>query len=230
MMYKIIHDGQTIDVVRNPNFLRFLSSGHIAITDKSSAQGIVGSDTTTIYSFVPLADSDILVVTIESINTKEFNRLNSLLNSKQKVSAFDRGLLKAKEDKIKMLSDTCKAKITDGFTIILTDCKRYSFKLTAEDQINLLRLENQLNAGGESFVYHATGLPCQIFVRDDMKKIINAYRKHVLYHTTYFNSAKQYINTLSDISKVEEFTYGIDITCTVKDPALRQIIQDGGAN
>ena len=53
-MYKIIQDQKVIDVVRIPRFVRFLSSGHIALTDKSSAQGIVGSDDRTVYSFKPI--------------------------------------------------------------------------------------------------------------------------------------------------------------------------------
>ena len=84
-MYKILYEGHIVDVVRNPSFLKFLPSGHIAITDKSSAQGIAGSDAVTVYSFAPIADKNIPVVTIEKITAKEFNRLKSLLNSDQKI-------------------------------------------------------------------------------------------------------------------------------------------------
>ena len=229
-MYKILYEGHVIDVVRNPSFLKFLPSGHIAITDKSSAQGIAGSDATTVYSFAPRDDKNVPVVTLEKITAKEFNRLQSLLNSEQKIGVSACDLMKAKETKIKVLSDICKVKIIDGFTVSLADYKNYNFRLTAEDQLNLLSLENQLNAGAETFIYHATGQPCQVFTRNDMKKIINAYRKHVLYHTTYFNSAKQYLNSLDSIDKVETFTYGTDIIGAVKDPVLRQILLNGGAN
>ena len=229
-MYKIIYDGQVIDVVRNPKFLRFLSSGCVAITDKTSAQGIVGSDTETIYSFAPLADTAIRVVSIENIDIYEFNRLHSLLNSGKLASVAECELRHAKDAKIQVLSDTCKIKILNGFNISLSDHKDYSFRLTAEDQLNLLSLENQLAAGAETFVYHATGLPCQVFTRDDMKKIILAYRKHVLYHTTYFNAAKQYINSSTDLEQISTFVYGVDISGVVADPVLRQILLDGGTN
>jgi hypothetical protein len=229
-MYKIIYEGKTIDVVNNPNFLRFLASGHIAITDKSSAQGIVGSDLTTIYSFKPVGNKNIPVVTIENITTTEFNRLHSLLNSDQGLTVAKCELLKAKEIKIAALSSICSAKITAGFNVNLADSKSYNFKLTAEDQLNLLNIENQLNTGAETFVYHATGLPCQIFTRDDMKKILNAYRKHILYHTTYFNAAKQYINSLEDLEQVNAFTYGTDIAGSVTDLVIRQILTEGDIN
>ncbi len=230
MMYKIIYNDKVIDVVNNPNFLKFLTSGHIAITDKSSAHGIVGSDFTTIYSFKPLEDKNIPVVSIESITASEFNRLQSLLNSEQGLSVAKCELIKAKESKIAFLSNVCKAKITDGFNICLTDCNNYSFKLTAEDQLNLLNIENQLHTGTEAFVYHATGLPCQVFTRDDMKKILKAYRKHVLYHTTYFNAVKQYINSLTDLEQINTFTYGTDIVGSVDHLVLREILLEGDAN
>lgn len=230
MMYKIIYEGKVIDVVNNPNFLKFLTSGHIAITDKSSAQGIVGSDYTTIYSFKQLENKNIPVVSIEDITTSEFNRLYSLLNSDQGLSVAKCELIKAKESKIAFLSNICKTKITNGFSICLADGNSYSFKLTEEDQLNLLNIENQLNTGSESFVYHATGLPCQVFTRDDMKKILKAYRKHVLYHTTYFNAAKQYINSLTNLEQINTFTYGTDILGSVDHLVLREILIEGDAN
>lgn len=229
-MYKIIHDGCVIDVVRNPSFIRRLASGHIAITDKSSAQGIVGSDNSTVYDFVQNQSQDTLVVTIEKINLDEFNRLNSLLNSDRKAILTEQKLIKAKDAKIASLSEICRIKITDGFTITLKDNKKYNFKLTTEDQLNLLNLENQLNSGSETFIYHSTGLPCMIFMREDMKKIIKAYRAHVLYHTTYFNTAKQYLNKLTNIDDINNFCYGTDISIMAKDLVIRDILREGGVS
>ena len=227
-MYKITHEGKIIDVVRNPSFIKFLSSGHIAITDKLSAQGIVGSDSKTLYSFEPITCHDTIVVTIESITKDEFNRLCSLLNSEHRISVGERALVDAKESVIESLSIICKEKITSGFSVKLLDGNTYNFRLTAEDQLNLLNLENQLNAGENAFIYHATDLPCKVFSRDDMLKIICAYRKHILYHTTYFNTSKQYVNSLTDLEAVKSFTYGTDIAGTVKDLVLRKILMDGG--
>ena len=229
-MYKIIYKSKVIDVVENPKFLRFLSSGYIAITDKSSAQGIAGSDGKTIYSLGNTNYSKALVVTIEKISLEEFNRLQDLLNSEQEVYADAGEIAKAKEAVIKNLSELCNQEIISGFSIKLSDGKLSSFKLTAEDQINLLNLENQLNSEAKAFVYHATNEPCRVFTRKDITKIVRAYRKHVLYHTTYFNIAKQYINSLSDINKINTFAYGTNIAGFTKDPTLRQILLDGGSN
>lgn len=129
---------------------------------------------------------------------------------------------------IQKLSNICKDKITSGFTIKLSDNKLYNFRLTTEDQINLILLENQLCSNDEIFIYHATDQPCRVFLREDMTNVIKTFRRYLLYHTIYFNSAKQYIKSLSDLEKIKLFTYGDDISDTVDDETLKQILKNGG--
>lgn len=227
-MYKIIQNDKVIDVVQYPKFVRFLPTGHVAMTDRSSAQGIVGSDNKTLYSFKHGAHKNAEVATIKEITLEEFNSLQWLLNSGQEPIANVDALVAAKNGAIKHLSIVCKDKITAGFSITLSDNKTYDFKLTAEDQLNLMVIENQLNAGVEVILYHATNEPCRFFQREDMTKIIAAFRQHIQYHTTYFNIAKQYINSLTDIKKVKAFTYGNDVSSFAQDPVIKQILKNGG--
>ena len=194
------------------------------------SQGIVGSDNKAVYSFEQIPGQNYTVVSIENITSEEFNRLSSLLNSEKTVSASVKELQIAKEIALKELSEICNATIVAGFSIKLLDGNTYNFRLTTEDQLNLLSLENQLNAGEKIFIYNATGLPCKVFTRDDISKIIKAYRKHMLYHTTYFNAAKQYINSLIDIDKVKAFYYGADVLGIIENPTLCQILSDGGVH
>lgn len=227
-MYKIIKNDKVIDVVRNPKFARFLTSGHIALTDKASAQGIIGSDGITAYSFNEIPNKKVSVASIKEITFEEFNRLQDLLNSGKEPSADESALVVAKRNMINRLSSICKAKITAGFSIALSDGKLYHFKLTTEDQLNLMSIENQLMSESETFLYHATGQPCKIFLRNDMTKIINTFRRHTLYHTTYFNIAKQYINAQVNIEKINTFTYGTDVSSIVDDVIIKQILKNGG--
>ena len=227
-MYKIIKDNKVIDVIQTPSFIKFLSTGHIAMTDKSSAQGIVGSDNKTVYSFYYMANKPIDVVTIEEIDTEEFNRLRGLFNSGKEVVDDEVLLETVKNNTIIKVSDTCKAKIMEGFSIILSDGEFYIFRLTIEDKVNLLIIENQLNNGAKTFIYHATNKPCKVFNRDDMIKIIQTFNSCLLYHTTYFNAAKQYIKSLTDIEEVNLFSYGTDISDSVEDIVLKQILKTGG--
>lgn len=224
-MYKIIQNNKVIDVVKYPQFVSFLASGHITMTDKTSAEGIVGSDNKTVYSFIQLPNYD--TVTIEEVNLEELEGLQSLLGSGQKLIADDTVLADTRRVALRKLSNQCKNKIISGFSVVLSDDKVYNFKLTTEDQLNLMSIEGQLNAGAETFIYHATDLPCRVFSRDEMTKVINAFRQHITYHTTYFNVAKQYINSLIDIGKINEFAYGNDLSAYVNDSAIKQILKNG---
>lgn len=227
-MYKIIQNDKVIDVVQYPKFVCFLPTGHVAMTDCSSAQGIVGSDNKTLYSFKPVSHKNVSVATIKEITLEELNRLKYLLSSGQEPVADKDALAAAKSNTIRRLSSICKDKITAGFSIILSDDKTYDFKLTPEDQLNLMTIENQLNSGVDVFLYHATDEPCRFFSRKDMVKVVTAFRQHIQYHTTYFNIAKQYINALTDIKKVNNFTYGNDVASFATDPVIKQILKNGG--
>lgn len=228
-MIKIIQNEKVIDVVRVPSFVKFLSSGHIAYTGQSSAEGVVGSDETTVYSFTPVDIQTAGVVTIEEITLDEFERLQALLSDGKEVIADESALSVAKKTMIRQLSSVCKNKITAGFEIVLSDGETYGFKLTTEDQLNLLIIENQINAGMETFVYHATNLPCKLFNKEDMLRVVNAFKSFTLYHTTYFNAAKQYINTLTSVDNINKFVYGMDVSEVIEDPILKQILKKGGA-
>ena len=206
-MYKIIQNDKVIDVVKIPHFVYFLSSGHI---------------------FKPVNKKDVTVVKIEEITLEELNRLQGLLSSNQEVSADGLALAEAKRNVIAYISNTCKSRITAGFEIVLSDNNKYDFKLTAEDQLNLLSIENQLNNGVETFIYHATGQPCRFFSKEDMTKIITTFKRHTLYHTTYFNIAKQYIASLVDIEKVNRFAYGMDVSEATDNVVIKQILKNGG--
>jgi hypothetical protein len=227
-MYKIIQNEKVIDVVKEPHFFRLLANGNVAFTNKASATGIVGSDKQTLYAFAPVKTRELAVVTIEKITLEELDRLQGLLSSGQKPSADESLLVKAKTTMINRLSSVCQNRITSGFSIKLSDGNEYNFKLTPEDQLNLLAIENQLNSGATTFLYHATNQPCKFFSKEDMINIISVFKRYTLYHTTYFNIAKQYINSLVDISKVNLFVYGDDVSSMTDDVVIKQILKNGG--
>jgi hypothetical protein len=228
-MYSIIYETKIIDVIQKPVFVKVLPSGHVTFTDKASANGIVGSDGKTIYGFEQVSRKNTKVVKMKEISEKEFNRLKGLLNSSREITADKQALAMAIKEAISNLSKTCNNKIIEGFSIRLSDGKKHSFKLTVEDQLNLLSLENQINNDtSHTFIYHETGKPCQVYSRTDMSKIIKAFRQHTMYHTTYFNVAKQYIMSLVDIDEVTAFTYGTNVSWFVKDDTIKQILKNGG--
>lgn len=226
-MYKIIQNEKVIDVVRNPQFFLVSSSGNVAFTDKLSAHGIVSSDGKTLYAFGPVPKRKLDIVTIEKITLDELNRLQNLLSSGQEPDVDEnskKAVYMARQNAIEKLSATCKAKIIAGFSIRLSDGAVHNFKLTVEDQLNLLSIENQLNTGATTFLYHETDKLCRAFSKNDMIKVINEFRRHTLYHTTYFNTAKQYINILTDLEKINKFTYGDAVSEIVTDETVKRIL------
>lgn len=227
MYYKVL-DNKTkkiIDVLQNPKYIKFLPHGRIYNTNRQTAHGVLGRDGR-IYSFTNNVDPDIITITLYEITEEEFTRLESLVNSG--TMEIDPVALEAAiVNKITELSNTCNERITNGFTVQLSDCTEYRFHLTTEDQLNLLQHEFQYQQGIKSFVYHAAGCPCVVFSRKDMAKILSKFKRHVLYHTTYFNTAKQYLKTLVDINKITNFTYGVDVSNHTKDAAIKRILKGG---
>lgn len=230
-MYKVIYDNKIIDVLRYPTYLMFLNNGNVTTTGQTSAQGVAGSDGDTLYALTKEAlkvRPTLKLVTLYEITEAEYDALKVKLDGGEKVSADDSELTKAKTTKISILSQQCRAKIINGFSIELSDGIVQSFKLTTEDQLNLMRLEAQLRDGtNDIFIYHATNEPCKVFSATDLQKLLNAMYKHTNYHTTYFNVAKQYVNSLEDVESVQLFTYGTDVSSIVTDPVIKQILKRG---
>lgn len=225
-MFKLVNNNKIVDVIRYPNYVRFQKFGKVAITDKSSAQGIVGSDGYTLYSLYYIPELDYEIVSLHEIDLNEFNRLKVLLDNNQIIST-DEALEEAREIKIRSLSIACKNKITKGFSILLSDGEKHHFKLTVEDQLNLMSLENQLKSEQNSFIYHSTNNLCRMFSRADVEKIVKTFRLFTVYHTTYFNTAKHYIKSLTDIEKIKSFSYGLDVSDFVTDVTIKQILREG---
>lgn len=223
--YKLIQNNKIIAVVKNPHFVKIYSNDRISITDRGTADGLLDIDTQQVYSFKEINNKSIPVASAEKIDTSEFNRLVSLLNSDKIVYNNDQEVSLLRQQIIKELSDTCHTKIVEGFEIKLSDNKAHKFTLTAEDQINLLSLESQLNTSLDTFLYHASGEPCKYFSREDIEKVIARSKKHILYHTTYFNVSKQYLSNIHDFDRLKSFSYGQDVSAITQDLSIKQILR-----
>ena len=226
-MYKVSTDTYIVDLLEKVQYVRFLPTGHIAFTDKTSAQGFIGSDGITVYSLAPYKQSGYPEGYLSKIDFKEYNKLQKLLKKGATISADETELAKVKKLLLNKMSYSCKQNIISGFTLTLSDTKSYHFKLTIEDQLNLMMIEQQIINGEQTFVYHATDYPCEIFSKEDMLQIIAQAKQHTLYHTTYFNALKQYILKQEDIKVLNELSYGTDISETISDPTIKNIIKRG---
>lgn len=155
---------------------------------------------------------------------------NQILQSWKQVY-FITNLDEIKTLKIKELSTECNKTIIDGFDIVLSDNNKYHFSLTYEDQINLITLSGMVQAGEEYIPYHADDGECKYYSTEDMNRIITVGTTFKTYHTTYFNSLKTFVNSLTDNEIVRSIEYGINIPDEYKSDVLRQLEQAvNGAN
>lgn len=212
-MYKIMSNNNVVDVLKNIHYFRILDSGHIAYTDQTSSEGFMGSDGITLYSF----DSDTLELHpnvqqgyLVKIEESEYDALIERLRSDTQSKTQDK-LTTAKDTKIAEMSLRCNEAIVNGVAVVLQDGEEHHFRMTVEDQLNLLFADRAVTRGETYIMYHETASTCRLFSAKDMKHIIDTTNKHRQYHTTYFNLLKYCINRMTTAEDVAKVFYGIDL-------------------
>lgn len=121
-----------------------------------------------------------------------------------KDDADQQMLLKLKTVKIQNLSKVCNQIIENGI-----DYNNQHYSLTYADQINLSKLASQaVMYPAIPIFYHADGELCRQFTAEEMLELSQYAVAWVTWHTTYFNFAKAYINTLTSTDDVIDFLYG----------------------
>lgn len=126
--------------------------------------------------------------------------------------------------KINEMSKECHKVIENGIDIEIRGEQKH-FSLNTEDQINLINLG--ILAQTESYIpYHADGEECIFYSPTEINQIITAANKLKIYHTTYYNALKSYINSLESINEIKEITYGIQIPEEFQTDVLKSIINN----
>ena len=132
----------------------------------------------------------------------------------------------AKEKTIKEMSKQCNRAITNGFDITLSDGNIHHFSLTTQDQLNILSLSAMVASGETSIPYHADGELCKYFSAVDMESIIHIATQYKTYHVTYFNSLRNYIESLQTIEDVAAVRYGDNIPVLYQSDVLKEITRE----
>ena len=74
-------------------------------------------------------------------------------------------------------------------------------------------------------MYHEKNKPCKFYSREDIEILIDAANQHRVYHTTYFNTLKMYINSLTDIIEISAIYYGIKIPEEYQTEAFKSLLK-----
>lgn len=139
----------------------------------------------------------------------------------EEIPTYIPTLEEVKEQKKIELSFKCKETISKGVDVVFLDRTEH-FSLTLEDQINLMRIKDQLEKGESKIEYHADGMPCRYYSKEDMQKIICAADDFISYQTSYCNGMFQWINSLSTIDDVEKIHYGVQLPIKFQSEQLQR--------
>ena len=126
-----------------------------------------------------------------------------------------------KESKINELSRICRLTIEHGFDLELRD-KIHHFSLDTQDQLNLISLSAM--AQTQSLIpYHADGEECTFYTNEEINEIVETATAFKIYHTTYYNALKGYVNSLESIEEIAAIEYGSEIPEEYKSDVLKAL-------
>lgn len=128
-----------------------------------------------------------------------------------------------RSSKISEMSHECRKTIEAGIDVQLRMETKH-FSMDTQDQLNLMSL-GVMAQTQELIPYHADGETCIFYTADEINQIVAAATAHKVYHTTYYNALKNYINSLTTIEEIAAITYGTPIPDEYQSEVLKVITQ-----
>lgn len=223
--YEVIYQGIVVDALINPKYVKYVKkTKRFLVTDKLSSDGVISSDSSQIYCFFEL--SGYKMVDLKEIDEARYRKLISQISSGDVIYSEE---MKAsveylQNQKIAEMSTICNETIINGFDLVLSDGIKYHFSLTTQDQLNLITLSAEISAGAFAIPYHADDGLCKYYSASDMLKIIEMARNFKMYHTTYFNSLKAYIKSISNKEDIEKVWYGMTLDAEYQSDVLKEFM------
>lgn len=226
--YKFISDGNIIDALENPVWIKQDSKGRIVRCDVQDAIGVLSSDMSTVYHIAGAKDfknESFPEISVADITADEYEELKVLLNLGASVPddgdaewrddepepedpSENATLEEVKKRCLEKLSNECQQTIYGGVDVELSDGTVRHFALEIEDQLNLLTLSTLIANGEKEIPYHASNELCTYYSIADILKITETATAFKTYHTTYYNSLKNWIMSMTSIAEVGAVKYG----------------------
>lgn len=113
--------------------------------------------------------------------------------------------------KLSVINLACNVAIVAGCDVPLTDGNVEHFSLSETDQINLSAAVAAVQAGAAAYPYHADGELCKLYPADDIVLIGTAATKHKLYHTTYCNHLRAWVQRVETVEELDTIYYGAEL-------------------
>ncbi len=131
-----------------------------------------------------------------------------------------------KETKVAEMNAAQQEVITAGIDVTLTDGTVDHFDLTDRDQMRLMGLQKQVEAGEEMISWHTSDEDehCKFYKNADMALIAEKAMAYVTWHVTYFRDLRIYIRSLETREEVAAATYGMDIPAEYQSGPLKAML------
>lgn len=142
------------------------------------------------------------------------------------VKAIEKGWLTAEEavdlvgeeqsfelhQKVKLaeISTACNTVIVHGIDLELGG-EAVHFNLSIEDQSNIANLFRVVELGGTQFPYQADGGVCRIYTATEIAQLYIAAQTHITTQTTYHNTLKEYVLSITEPEELAVVTYGMEL-------------------
>lgn len=239
--YKIIIENEFIGAINSNNFFKeSTTKKHLTLSDENLGQfveyqGILYRD----YWMRPIPDNHRIFqhALITEISEEEYLAFIEAMNNNEQIIIDDDddeeeipvqptpvedpdvALEFIRSSKLKEMSYACRTTIEAGFDLDIHDEKQH-FSLTTQDQLNLMSLGAM--AQTQSLIpYHADGEQTTFYTNEEINEIVEAANSFKIYHTTYYNALKDYINSLETIEEISAITYGVEIPEEYKSNVLK---------
>lgn len=242
--FKIIYNGEIVGVVTDANFVRFYTR-HNSIIRATLENGEYVEYKGELFRdswMRPLVNNNEYFknASIREINEEEYAALKQSLETNETIADIEPEIVEPvviddpdatmtleyiRSSKITEMSRTCNRTIEGGFNIQLSDGEIHHFSLTTQDQLNLISLSQMAANGMEAIPYHADGEICRFYSAADMNAIVAQATAFKIYHTTYYNALKNYINALDTIEDIAAITYGVVLPEEYQSDVLKTLIQ-----
>lgn len=177
------------------------------------------------------ADEIFAIVTAASVAEREIRNdiafwFSQLSDKEEGINADYLQIESVRAAKRSEISRICNETIFAGVDVTLSDGSVKHFSMTDEDQLNLFGKQAQLSAGMDQVEYHSDGEACRFYSAADAMLIINAAMAFKTFHTTYTNSAFQWVKALRKASTISAITYGDDIPEQYQSDVLKVLYQE----
>lgn len=237
--YKIIVDLNIVGVATSSDFFRYLPA-HFMLERSTQEQAEYIEANKRLYHaqwMQPIKTTNYIyeLANIISIDEEEYNILvpaveNAPIEIEEEAPVIpeassdpidDATLEFVRASKIAEMSNTCRMTIEAGLDLELRGEIRH-FSLDTQDQLNLISLSVMAQTQ-ELIPYHADGESCIFYTAEEIQQIVAAATAFKIYHTTYYNALKGYINSLETIEEIGAITYGIPIPEEYKTDVLKAL-------